>query len=189
MRWGLIGVAAALGLAGCGQSGGPPTAAAPVAANSAPANVAAAAVPSPTALAATATPPAGPSFKIAVTLTPAAARQLASLGQDVIVSADVYGQAGPQAPTHMADHMDQISLANEVRVTLPGAGGATVIQVPALDQGKLAYIQGDPQLLINVFSGQNLSADNKLDCSLFEDRLALAVQSGIQISCKLIGES
>jgi len=188
MRWESIAVVAALGLAGCGQTGGATNAAAPVAANAPPANmVAASAAPAP---AATAAAPAGPSFKIAITLSSAAAAQLASLGQDVIVSADFYGQASPQAPAHMADDMGQISLADEVRVTLPGAGGSSVIQVPALDQSKLAYIQGgDPQLLINVFSGTGLSPDNKLDCGLFEDRLALAEQSGIQISCKLIGET
>jgi hypothetical protein len=185
MRREIIVFAAAFGLAGCGQPGGAPNAAAPVASNAPSANVAA-----PATVAATPTAPAGPSFRIAVTLSKAAAAQLASLGQDVIISADFYGQAKPNAPRGMADDMGQIGLAGEVRVTLPGAGGATVITVPALDQSKLAYIQnGEPQLLINVFSGQNLNPDNKLDCGLFEDRLALAEQSGIQISCKLIGET
>jgi hypothetical protein len=181
MRKSAIVAAGVLALAGCGQPGGASNGAAPGATN-APANMTTAA---PAAAPAAAAPP---SFKIAITLSAAAARQLASLGQDVIVSADFYGQANAQAPTHMADEMGQISLANEVRLTLPGAGGSTVIAVPALDQSKMAYI-GDPQLLINVFSGENLNADNKLDCGLFEDRLALAEQSGIQISCKLIGET
>ncbi|HEX3918011.1 MAG TPA: hypothetical protein VHW60_11800 [Caulobacteraceae bacterium] len=191
MRWGPLVTAAALTLAACGPPPGP-VANAPAAAptNAPPANMTATpASPSLAATNAATAVPAGPNFKITVTLTGAAAAQIASLNQDVIVSADFYGQANPSGK-RMADDMDQISLANEVRITLPGAGGAATVVVPALDQSKFAYIiGGDPQMLINVFSGEGLNPDNKIDCSLFEDRLALAEQQGVQIKCKLIGES
>jgi hypothetical protein len=72
-------------------------------------------------------------------------------------------------------------------VTIP-TSGATSIAVPGFDPRALADIDGAPQLLINVFSGKGLDPDNKLDCSIFEDKLALAEQAGVQIQCKLIGE-
>lgn len=189
MRWGTSAAAAALMVTACGPSAGPAAnTPAAVPTNSPPANMtSAAAAPAPTNTAAAT--PSGPSFKISVTLTSAASAQLAGLKQDVIVSADFYGQATPAA-SRMGDEMGQISLADEVRITLPATGGATTIAVPALDQSKFTdIVGGDPQMLINVFSGAGLNPDNKIDCSLFEDRLALAEQQGIQIKCKLIGES
>jgi hypothetical protein len=178
MRKLAIGVAAALGLAACGK----PVVNAPApAANVAPTAVANAA---PTM----STSPAAPSFTVTVTLSPAAASQLQGLGQDVIVSADFYGLANAQS-RQMAGDDGQISLAQEVKVTMPGAG-ATTIPVPALNQSLYPHIQGGaPQMLINVFSGEGLNPDNKLDCGIFQDALTLAEQNGVQIACKVIGEN
>lgn len=190
MRWGPLVTAAALTLAACGPPPGP-AANAPAAAptNAPPANMTTTpASPSLAATNAATAVPAGPNFKITVTLTSAAAAQIASLNQDVIVSADFYGQANPQG-AKLADDMGEIALADEVKVTLPAAG-MTTVPVPSLNQSLYPDIQGgDPQMLINVFSGEGLNPDNKIDCSLFEDRLALAEQQGVQIKCKLIGES
>jgi hypothetical protein len=177
-----IWAAAVLGLAACSKPAVNGSAAAANAAATAPSAAVAAAAPPASAA------PAAPSFTITVTLSPSAASQLQSLGQDVIVSADFYGLANAQGH-QMAGDDGEVSLAQEVRVTMPGAG-ATTIPVPALNQSLFVDIQGGtPQLLINVFSGEGLNPDNKLDCSLFQDRLALAEQSGIQIACKLIGEN
>jgi hypothetical protein len=180
-----FGAVVLLALAGCkpaaGNAPAANAAAAPIATNAPPANVASAAAPTPAA-------PAAPSFQITVTLSPGAASQLQSLGQDVIISADFYGQANAQG-AKLADDEGEIALANEVKVTLPAAG-MTTVQVPPLNQSLYPDIQGgEAQMLINVFSGEGLNPDNKLDCGLFQDRLALAEQSGIQIACKLIGEN
>jgi len=178
-----IGAAVLLGLAACKPAAGnAPAANVPVATNSPPANLA------PAAPAAAAATPAGSSFQITITLSPAAAAQLQSLGQDIIVSADFYGQANARG-AKLADDMGQIDLAGEVRITMPAAG-ATTIPVPPLNQSLYPDIQdGAPQMLINVFSGEGTNPDNKLMCDIFQDRLALAEQSGVKIGCKLIGEN
>lgn len=176
-----IGVVIGLGLAGCKPAAGN----APAAANAAVANAA------PATAFANAPPvaaPAGSSFQITVTLSPAAASQLKRSGQNLIVSADFYGQANARG-AKLADEMGQIDLAGEVRVTMPAAG-VTTIPTPPLNQNLYADIEGGaPQMLINVFSGEGLNPDNKLMCGLFQDRLALAEQSGVKIGCKLIGET
>jgi hypothetical protein len=98
MRAWLIAAGAMLALGACSKGAGVPA--------PAPANTAAAGAPANT----TAAAPAASSFQIGVSLTPAAAGEIAGAGQDVIISADFYGMANAQGKSR-ADEMGQIALA------------------------------------------------------------------------------
>ena len=50
------------------------------------------------------------------------------------------------------------------------------------------YVQGEPELLINVFSGRKSSPNNLLNCDIYEGSLSDIQGRRIDISCGLIGE-
>ncbi|MDH5824554.1 hypothetical protein QFW77_16390 [Luteimonas sp. RD2P54] len=128
-------------------------------------------------------------FEVEVTLSEAAARALAAGGESVVVSADYFGY-----PTVAAQQRELpgtgdgwLSL-HERKLELEGAGRVAFAPVN-FDAGQLQLIErGQPQLLINVYSGRRSSEDNLLDCGTFQDALAVAVRSGVHIECKLIAE-
>ncbi|HLR77453.1 MAG TPA: hypothetical protein VK062_00230, partial [Burkholderiaceae bacterium] len=54
---------------------------------------------------------------------------------------------------------------------------------------RLPYVEGLPQVNINVWSGRKSSPDNLLNCDIFQDAIAVAVkQQPITLHCRLIGE-
>ncbi|MFI4935638.1 MAG: hypothetical protein ACHP7N_13530 [Caulobacterales bacterium] len=162
MRWVLVSCAIALALAGCGKP----------AANSVSADNSAA----PAA-------PTGPTVKVAVTLTPAAASALTAAGQNLIISLDLLGDANAKGLA-LQDEQGEFYLTHQVRSTLPGAGTAT-IAVPAFDPGLLVNLKGGKAfMMINVVSGEGHIAENKLYCSTYFDKIAHAEAAGVQIQCK-----
>jgi hypothetical protein len=175
-------VVAVVALAACQK---PATNAPPANAANAPANVAVAATPT---AASTVAPvaPAGESYPISVTLSPAATAQLQTLGQNVIVSANYFGNANAKGRS-LQNRDGQISLGDTQNVNMPGAGATTITVVP-YDHNLLADLDGPPQVNINVFSGVGVTPANKLNCTMFQDNLSVAEAKGVQISCTLTSE-
>ena len=163
-------------LAGCKPGGG----------NTALAAESAAPPPS-AAQAASSEPPAGPSIQITLTLSPAAAQQIAQTGQTITLPAVFYGL--PNSPQLRAQLQGRLEVAPEQDVTLSGAGTASIL-VPPLDQSKLGQIEnGQVMVAIDVSSGNHTTQNNLLDCDTYMDvPLQQAETQPTTLNCKLIGE-
>jgi hypothetical protein len=173
LRLALAG-AALLGGVGCHPSGGASSSAA--APSAAPVNAAPAAQ---TAAAA--------SFQVAVTLSPAAAAQVAQAQLPVYVMTTFYGN--PSDPNLAAQYQGQFPLAPEEDVILNGAGTATVA-IPRIDPSKLTGMKGEQALYaVAVISGNHVNQNNTLNCDAILDQpLAAVAGTTIPVNCKLIGE-
>jgi len=162
-----------------------PSAANTTAANTAPAASAPAGA-APPALAAAPSAPA-PAFQVVVTLSPAAAAQIASAGQTITVPAEFYGVPSDEHE-RMADQ-GRLDLAPEQDVVLQGAGTAN-FTAPQIDQSKLGSVEGGQvDVAIDISSGNHTTQNNLLNCDTFMDTaLTVAEAKPIQLNCKLIGE-
>ena len=103
-----------------------------------------------------------------------------------MVSAFYFGDPKPNAPAKATDEMGQVHLGNQ-DIELHDAGNA-LFDGRAIDHKALAYVDGDPQVNVNVYSGRHSSEDNLLDCDFFEDAIQIAHAKPIAIHCGLIGE-
>ena len=126
-------------------------------------------------------------FNVRVALSSAAQARLTALHETIVVAAYFYGIATP-AGKPCADDLGEIQLGS-ARRELPEAGTA-VISDARYDSSKLRLLAGrEVRILVNVFSGRRSAPENLLDCDIFEDSVARAVNDGIQIGCKLLEES
>jgi len=173
-------VAAGLLLADCKPAGGNTASANAAAAPSAPASAAA------PAMAAAPSAPT-PAFQVIVTLSPAAAAQIAATGQTITVPAEFYGVPSDEHE-RMADQ-GRLDLAPEQDVVLQGAGTAN-FTAPQVDQSKLGQVEGgQTDVAIDISSGNHTTQNNLLNCDTFMDTsLTVAEAQPIQLNCKLIGE-
>lgn len=131
--------------------------------------------------------PASPfAVTVKISLSPAAAKRLASANETLMVSAFYFGNPKSGVPGRAVDEMGQVHLGNQ-DIELSGAGSAD-FDGHVVDQSKLGFIDGDPQVNINVYSGRHSSEDNLLNCDFFEDAVQIAVAKPIAIHCGLIGE-
>ncbi|WP_423415708.1 YARHG domain-containing protein [Hyphomicrobium sp. B1] len=123
-----------------------------------------------------------PKYVVQLTLSRAAQNKLAQSGETVRVAAFYYGSA----MKHSADDDGEIALANEA-VDLPSGTTAVNlggISIAEADVRKAS--EGQPMLLINVYTSRKVFSDNLLDCGIYQGAAAQAGQ--VEISCKLIGE-
>ena len=125
-------------------------------------------------------------FTVQIILSPAAAQRLATAKETIMVSAFYYGVPRLSAPAGAADEMGQVHLGNQ-DIELHGAGNA-VFDGHVVDQKRLAFVDGDPQVNVNVYSGRRSSERNVLNCDFFEDAIQLAQAKPIAIHCGLLGE-
>ncbi len=121
-------------------------------------------------------------FAIDVTLTPAAMQKLASLHETVAVQAFY---AGLPAPGVQATPDGEVDLGSEKVEFTPPQGHVTFTG-SAISDGDLKTISGKPRVLINVFSARHAAPDNVLDCTIFEDEIAVAQAQTPHITCDLI---
>ena len=130
-----------------------------------------------------AAPARGPyAFTVEVTLTPAAASRLQALHEKGAVIADYSGSPAPGA---QATPDGQVDLGSET-VELAPTEGHAAFTAAAIDSGELKTIAGKPRVLINVVSARHAAPDNLLDCSIFEDDIAVAQARTPRITCDLI---
>jgi hypothetical protein len=135
----------------------------------------------PAAAAASASPYA---FEVALTLTPRAAEKLASTKERIILAGAYWGVPNAAAkPT--ADEMGQIPLGEDFVEVAPE--NATV-SVPAanFDPAQLPNVEGEPQVLVNVYSARKTHEDNLLSCGIYEGPVAMAQKQPVDIQCDLI---
>ena len=123
-----------------------------------------------------------PAFDISVTLSKAAAETLTASKETITLSVGVLGQMKKPKP----DEDPEMGLGEQM-IEIPGAG---VAHVPAFEvqDADLALLDGEPQVLVNVFSSRKSSTDNVLDCGIWQDVVSKLPAEKIEIACKLIGE-
>lgn len=123
-------------------------------------------------------------FDIALTLSPAAKAKLDRMHEKVQVSA-WYSGLPNAASKARAEEDGQIQIGADEPVIEPGT--ATVhIPGTGLDTSKLQYLDGEPLVLINVYTARKVAEDNLLDCTIFEDTIKKAQAAPVPITCKLI---
>ncbi len=123
-------------------------------------------------------------FEVALTLTPRAAEKLAATKERVIVDAMYFGMSvGPDAPgvdehgqIHLGGDMIEVDPVNAV-VKAPGAG---------FDATHITSVQGEPEVLVNVYSARKTHDDNLLECGLYQGPVAMAQKQAVPIACDLI---
>lgn len=145
--------------------------------------------PTPSGITSAATAPASnnvrvvPKYVVQLALSRAAANKLTQSGETVRIAAFYYGSAvGQTAETESGE----IALANEA-IDLPsGTTAANLggISIPEAEIGKTS--EGQPMLLINVYTSRKVFQDNLFDCGIYQGPAAQAGQ--VSINCKLIGE-
>lgn len=134
-------------------------------------------------------PGATTAFQVDVGVSDAAGRRLAEARETLVVSADYFGEPTIEAVRDNRLRADEPWLTldrREIELAKPGIARFAAVH---LDPERLGWIEnGEPQLLINVYSGRKSSPDNLLDCSTYQDSLRQAARDGVRITCKLIGE-
>ncbi|UTA54932.1 hypothetical protein L3D22_03560 [Lysobacter soli] len=135
-------------------------------------------------------------FDVEITLTPAARERLVSQHESLIASADYFGYPSARAQQQRVPGSENPWLTlHRKQVELQGAqlDGTPVAHFPAvsLDAKQLAWTDAPdaPQVNLNVYSGRRSSPDNLLDCTMFQDTLAVASRAPIRLACGLIGEA
>lgn len=129
-------------------------------------------------------PPPPNSFTVDVQLSPAARARLDRLGEKVEIKAMYYGLPNA-AGKPKADEDGQIDLGSRTMDIDPGQRDM-MIRGDALASGRLNLVDGEPKVLINVYTARKVAQDNLLDCGIFEDTIAKAQEKPIAIACKLI---
>lgn len=128
-----------------------------------------------------------PSFGIAVTLSPAAAKKLVGLKEGIVVSVEYYGDP-TKAAAKKADEMGRIALGSE-EVRLDSTGGTASFVGKGFKADRLGWVEGrDGRVNVNVYTARLAHPDNLLDCDYFEDSISVAQGKAIPVACKLIGE-
>ena len=147
--------------------------------------------PSPLPPAATSPQPKSPAadaksyaYKIELSFTPRALEKLQELGEKVTVSNFYHAMAAPGAAAR-AETMGQVGFGDNAMQVEP-ANQIVRVSVSPFDPAKLKDIEGEPRLLINVFTARKAAPDNLLVCGIYDDDLAKAEAAPIPIACDLI---
>ncbi len=123
-------------------------------------------------------------FDIALSLSPAAKAKLERIHEKIEAGAYYYGMPNAEGKKH-ADEEGQIDLGSDKPQADPDA---TTIHVSgaSFDTAKLSELDGDPLVLVNVYTARKAAKDNLLDCGIFEDTVRKAKVAPVNIACKLI---
>jgi len=126
-------------------------------------------------------------FTVAVTLSDKARKQFDKSGESLVVGAAYFAAPAANAPKDIVNEIGTIDLGRKEK-ELAGSGEVT-FDGSALKRDRLTYVEGLPQVNINVWSGRKSSPDNLLDCDMFQDAIAVAARKNpITLHCRLIGE-
>ncbi|MER2605462.1 MAG: hypothetical protein ABTQ29_06520 [Siculibacillus sp.] len=134
-------------------------------------------------------PPAGPKFKLTVTLSPAALAKLTAKKEAVTISAMYGGEPNKAGESRAIE--GEINLGNDDLTRV--ADGAKVefdFTGKGFKAAEMKYVKtGTARILINGYSARRAFDDNILDCAIWDGTLAeAAAASPIPIACKLIEE-
>jgi hypothetical protein len=123
-------------------------------------------------------------YKIELSFSPRTLAKLRELGEKVTVSNFYYGMAAPGAGAK-AETMGQVGLGDNAMQVEP-VNQIVRVSVSPLDPAKLKDIEGEPKLLINVFTARKAAPDNLINCGIYDDNLARAEAAPLAIDCDLI---
>lgn len=127
-------------------------------------------------------------FTLRITLSDKAAQRLRKADEGITVDARYYGDPAPGATRH-ADEVGQIDLGTE-RVPLPGRAGTARVTGSKLRVDRLAWIEGDVKVNVNVYSSRRSSSDNLLACDFIDGPVAQVVHAQpVALHCALIEEN
>lgn len=132
-----------------------------------------------------------PKFSVTVTLSQAALGKLATIKEQMTVSAHYSGEPTKDAEKKkIPNEIGEVDLGDEEQTRAPAKATETfAFAGKTFDTKKTKWIKpGTSGILINVYSARRAVDDNVLDCGIFQDTVAVAMAKPIAITCKLIGE-
>lgn len=125
-------------------------------------------------------------FRVDVSFSAKALTLLQDTGGQVGVSADYYG--APKDPS--ADGLDPdlgVWLGGEMETI--GAGPRSLTMKGQFDAARVARdVKGDPRVQVQAYAIRSPQAQDKMLCSVFDEALPIAVETGAIIHCTLKGE-
>ncbi len=128
-----------------------------------------------------------PGFDVKIRLSPRAMADLTRRRETIVVDVSFEGGPRPGAPKNLTSDMGEVIGLGEQEVEVAPGATARFSKVQA-NQEALKWVNGTPNILINVFSGRKSSGDNLLECGIYEGPLSTIADSVLPIDCKLIGE-
>lgn len=125
-------------------------------------------------------------FRIDITFSAKALTLLQESGGQLGVSADYYGT--PKDPS--ADGLDPdlgVWLGGEMETI--GAGPRSLTMKGQFDAARVAReVVGDPRVQVQAFAVRSAPAQDKMVCTMFDEALPIAVETGGTVHCKLKSE-
>lgn len=130
------------------------------------------------------TPTVGYGFKVAMTLTPAARRELLERNEKLRLFGYFYGRPKPgvRAPE------GEVGLGAIAEQNFDVDAVATVPEVRFKASGLKTMKQGSAELLLNVVSARLSSGDNLLSCDIYEGPPPAKAGLTVSLKCGLITE-
>jgi hypothetical protein len=126
-------------------------------------------------------------YKVELTFTPRTITELRAMSEKVTIANWYYGLAKEGTPESAREENDQIALGENLMEVDP-ANQIVSVSVSPFKADKLKHVDGEPMLLINVYTARKAHPDNLINCGIFDDTLAKAEPTTIEISCDLIKE-
>ena len=126
-------------------------------------------------------------FTVDLVLSPRAAAELRRRNEGITVSTMYSGTPKRAYERHADDHSGELNMG-EHEVTVAGQAGPVTVPETALNRRRLAWIDGPPQVLVNVFTARRSSQNNLLDCGIVQGNLPDIAGRSHRVLCRLIGE-
>lgn len=126
-------------------------------------------------------------FTVDLTFSAKAEERLASLHEEVIVSASYYGDPSAKGK-EFADDVGRFDLGTET-VQVQASPGTAKITGNQVGESDLEWIEGRPNVNVNVFTARISSDDNLISCDFIDGPLDDVIQSmPVALHCTLIEE-
>ena len=126
-------------------------------------------------------------FRVDLSLSKRAEQSLNENKESVVVVAEFTGKPKKGALKSYVNDLGEIELGWAKLEVAPGENAMfknIALKADALEQTD----NGDPQVLVNVFSGRKSSKDNMLICGIYQGGLRHIQGGNVAIPCSLIGE-
>ena len=121
-------------------------------------------------------------YDVALTFTPAATARMHALSEQVTLNATYYGDATPGASG--ATPAGQLMLGSDSK-SVDATTQTVHITGQGFDTSHLTSLSGAPSMLITVASNAG-SANNVLNCDLFQDKVSAGQGHAIALSCDAV---
>lgn len=126
-------------------------------------------------------------FTVDLVLSPRAAAELQRRNEGITISTYYSGMPKRAYVRHADDNTGELDMGSH-EVTVPGRAGPVIIPETALNRRRLGWIDGSPQVLVNVFSARRSGQNNLLDCGIVNGDLPAIAGRSHRVLCRLIGE-